>query len=141
MEPLRVLIVEDDPVISTDLEGTLEAAGCEVCGVAASERIALQLAEATRPPFALVDVRLSHGDGRVVARELCDRYDTAVLLATAHINDPEDLAATGALGCLPKPYEIDDVFAALQAVSDLHDGRPVRRLPGHMLALNLEPDR
>ncbi|MDB5480557.1 MAG: response regulator receiver [Caulobacteraceae bacterium] len=136
MDPFRVLIVEDDAVISTDLEGVLEAAGCEVCGVAASERAALRMAEATHPPFAVVDVRLSPGDGRVVARELCDRYDTVVLLATAHIDHPEDLAATGAFGCLPKPYEMEDVFAALEVVRDLHDGRPVRRLPDHMVALN-----
>jgi DNA-binding response OmpR family regulator len=136
MTPFRILIVEDDPFISTDLEGMLEAAGCEVCGVAASERVALKMAEATRPPFAVVDVRLSPGDGRVVAKELTERYDTVVLLATAHINDPKDLASTGAFGCLPKPYEMEDVIAALNVVRDLHDGRPVTRLPGHMLALN-----
>ncbi|HLZ84680.1 MAG TPA: hypothetical protein VKQ54_14030, partial [Caulobacteraceae bacterium] len=70
MTPFRVLIVEDDPFIATDLEGALSAAGCEVCGVAASEGVALEMARATRPAFAVVDVHLSPGDGRVVAREL-----------------------------------------------------------------------
>jgi DNA-binding response OmpR family regulator len=131
-----VLIVEDDPFIAMDLEGALSEAGCEVCGVAASEAEALQMGQATRPPFAVVDVRLSPGDGRVVARELFRQYDTAVLMATAHTREVDNLAATGALACLPKPYSADDVPAALQAIWELREGRPVSRLPVHMFALN-----
>jgi DNA-binding response OmpR family regulator len=136
---LRVLIVEDDPFIAMDLEGVLSDAGCDVCGVAASEAEALRMGEATRPPFAVVDVRLSPGDGRVVARELCRQYATAVLMATAHSRESDNLAATGALACLPKPYSTDDVPAALQAVLELREGRPVSRFPSHMFALNQRP--
>jgi DNA-binding response OmpR family regulator len=132
----RVLIVEDDPFIAMDLEGVLSDAGCDICGVAASEAEALRLGEATRPPFAVVDVRLSPGDGRVVARELFRHYDTAVLMATAHTREHDNLAATGALACLPKPYSADDVPAALHAISELRAGRPVSRFPCHMFALN-----
>ncbi len=131
----RVLIVEDDPFIAMDLEGVLSDAGCEVCGVAASEAEALRIGEATRPPFAVVDVRLSPGDGRVVARELFRQYDTAVLMATAHSRKDDNLAATGALACLPKPYSAEDVPAALHALSELRAGRPVSRFPNHMFAL------
>ena len=48
----KVLIVEDDPFIAMDLEGVLSDAGCDVCGVAASEAEALRMGEATRPAFA-----------------------------------------------------------------------------------------
>ena len=131
----RVLIVEDDPFIAMDLEGVLSDAGCDVCGVASSEAEALRMGEATRPAFAVVDVRLSPGDGRVVARELFRQYDTAVLMATAHTRELDNLAATGALACLPKPYSADDVPAALRAISELRAGRPVSRFPNHMFAL------
>lgn len=132
----RVLIVEDDPFIAMDLEGVLSEAGCDVCGVATSEEEALKIGEATRPPFAVVDVRLSPGDGRVVARELFRQYDTAILMATAHSLEIDNLAATGALGCLPKPYSTDDVPAALQAISELREGKRVAKFPSHMFALN-----
>jgi two-component system, response regulator PdtaR len=131
----RVLIVEDDPFIAMDLEGVLSDAGCDICGVAASEVEALRIGEATRPSFAVVDVRLSPGDGRVVARELFRQYDTAVLMATAHSRESDNLAATGALACLPKPYSADDVPAALRAICELREGRPVSRFPNHMFAL------
>jgi DNA-binding response OmpR family regulator len=139
MDIFRVLIVEDDPFISTDLEGVLSDAGCDICGVAASQAEALKIGEATRPPFAIVDLRLSPGDGRVVARELVGRYSTAVLLATGQVKDRGDLAATGALGCLPKPYEMAHVIPALKVVRDLREGRWVRRFPDHMFALNGRP--
>jgi two-component system, response regulator PdtaR len=132
----RVLIVEDDPFIAMDLEGVLSEAGCDICGVAASESEALRMGEETRPSFAVVDVRLSPGDGRVVARQLHREYDTAVLIATANSRDVDNLAATGALGCLPKPYSADDVPAALRAIWDLRQGRAVTRLPNQMFALN-----
>ena len=135
MNAFRVLIVEDDTFISMSLEDVLSDAGHMVCGVAGSEREALELAEAARPSFAVVDVRLSPGDGRVVARELVRRYDTAVLMATSHSADFESLAATGALACLPKPYATWHVPAALQALAALRDGHPTGRLPAHMFDL------
>jgi DNA-binding response OmpR family regulator len=132
----RVLIVEDDPFIAMHLEGVLSEAGCDICGVAGSESEALRMGEETRPSFAVVDVRLSPGDGRVVARTLHRDYDTAVLMATADSLEVDNLAATGALGCLPKPYSVDDVPAALKAIWELQQGRAVTRLPNQMFALS-----
>ncbi len=136
MNTLRVLIVEDDTFIAMSLEDVLSDAGYEICGVAGSESEALALGAATRPSFAVVDMRLSPGDGRVVARELVRLYGTAVLMATSHGAEFESLAATGALACLPKPYATWDVPSALQAISDLRDGRPPGRLPAHMFNLS-----
>jgi CheY-like chemotaxis protein len=133
---LHVLIVEDDPMIALDVECLLLDAGCDVCGVAASEEEALRIGDATRPPFAVVDVRLSPGDGRVAASELFRRYGTAVLMATAHSRELDNLAATGALACLPKPYAADGLAAALQAICDLREGRRVANLPKRLLPLN-----
>jgi two-component system, response regulator PdtaR len=132
----RVLIVEDDPLIAMDLEGALSDAGWQVCGTASSVAEALRLGEATRPTFAIVDVGLSRGDGRVVAEELVRRYDTVVLMTTGRGQEFESLAATGALACLPKPYDAERVAAALHALLfDLKAGRVVRSLPPHMFRL------
>lgn len=135
MADLRVLIVEDDPFTALVLEAELLGAGCDVCGVEASQEGALRNAEVTRPAYAVVDVQLAPGDGRVVARTLFERYGTAVLLATAHCGDLADLARTGAAGCLPKPYWPQDVLPALSAARDMLDGRRPSTFPNHMLAL------
>ena len=131
-----VLIVEDDVLIALDVQDALIAAGYEVCGIAESQAVALALAEAKRPDLAVVDISLGPGDGRVVARELFTRHHTEVLFATGQCNEVRGLARTGAVACLPKPYEADDVPHALQAVSKIRAGRPAGFLPGHMFALD-----
>jgi DNA-binding response OmpR family regulator len=103
MRGLSVLTVEDEALIALDVEAALTDAGWDVCGVSASQSEALRLGEATKPAYAVVDMRLPAGDGRVMARELSQRFVTTVLMATAHCEDKADLAGTGALGCPPKP--------------------------------------
>ena len=132
---LRVMIVEDELVTALDLEQALRTAGCEVCGVAASETHALALAKATRPEFAVLDINLAPGDGRVVARELIDRYCTAVLFASAYHGDVGDLAMTGAHGFLPKPYDPEQVHPSLLAVAEIRAGRIPDVLPGGFVSL------
>ena len=136
MAQFRVLIVEDDLLIAADVEETLHESGCDVCGVAASQEDALIIAESARPEFAVVDVELSPGDGRIVARELTVRYGTAVLFATGNSVDPTELARYGAGGCLPKPYDSRDVLPALAAVRDIRAGRSPGHLPGGMIAFS-----
>ena len=135
MAPASVLIVEDDPLVAMDVQYALADAGWDVCGVAASQDEALALALSAHPPFAVVDVRLAPGDGRIVAHELYRRYGTAVLLATAHCRDTTDLSRTGAVACLPKPYAADEVPRALTAVEQLRDGKQLKQLPAHLLPL------
>ena len=130
-----VLIVEDDILIALDVEQALVSAGYEVCGVAASEGEALALGRRCRPAFAVVDISLGPGDGRAVASALAHRYDTAVLFATGQCNDVRALAGSGAKGCLPKPYQADDVPAALAAVARLCHGDEPGPLPDKMFVL------
>jgi DNA-binding response OmpR family regulator len=131
----RVLIVEDDSLIAMDVREALITAGYEVCGVASSQIEALALAEAIHPDFAVVDISLSPGDGRIVAKELRRTYDTAVLFATGQCEEVGDLTGTGAIACLPKPYSADDIPEALRVMSNIIHGLPPGRLPNHLFAL------
>jgi DNA-binding response OmpR family regulator len=136
MTEATVLIVEDDALTACSVALALQSAGYKVCGVAGSEDEAISAAEETRPDFAIVDVNLSPGDGRVVARQLVERFHTAVLMATGHCNSPAMLRGIGASACLPKPYDADEVAPALEAVRMLAHGEPLGRLPGNMLRLD-----
>ena len=134
MGKTRILIVEDEFLIALEVERVLIAADYDVCGIAATEAEALGLAEKFRPELAVVDINLSPGDGRRVASELWRRHRTLVLFATSQCRESKELADTGAIGCLPKPYFADDVPAALEAVSRLASGQSAV-LPDHMFAL------
>jgi DNA-binding response OmpR family regulator len=129
----RVLIVEDEPIIAACVESELQAAGYDVCGIAASQHEALRMADACKPHFAVVDVHLAPGNGKKVARELADRFNTVVLMATA--DDVETLHGIGAEAVLPKPYEPGDVPRALKAAEQLAAGEDPRPLPDNVKPL------
>lgn len=133
--PSRVLIVEDDALIAMDVEDALISAGYTVCGVAASEAEALTMAGETHPDFAVVDISLSPGDGRVVAKQLWLRHHTAVLFATGQCDEVRCLDNSGAVACLPKPYNAEVVPNALHVIDEINHGHPPARLPDHMFAL------
>ena len=72
-----------------------------MCGVAHSEAEAVRIARQTHTDLAVVDVRLDPSSGRVVAREVAERFETTVLTATAEL--PTLLREIGAQGVIPKP--------------------------------------
>ena len=129
----RVLIVEDEALVAMMVEDALTDAGYEVCGVAANAPKAIDLARACKPEVALVDIQLSPGDGRDVARHLIERYGTAIVFATAYHEDLARASLVRAHLCLPKPYNIDDVQPALEAAWRMANGGTLGDLPRNVI--------
>ena len=63
MKVLRVLIVEDDPLVAMLLAELLAGMGHEVCGTAATEADAVSAAARYRPDLMIVDQGLAQGSG------------------------------------------------------------------------------
>lgn len=59
LDGLRVLVVEDDPMIGLLVEDILNDAGCHVCGPYISFAKALQAAEIEAVDVAILDVNLA----------------------------------------------------------------------------------
>jgi CheY-like chemotaxis protein len=116
---LRVLIVEDESLVSLFLQGVLRDLGHEVSGIAPSLRTALAFAAGTPTDLAIVDVGLAGdgGDGIEAAIALRARHGIPSLLMTgAPLASLGDRAkAAQPLGFLAKPYTEADVARALQA--------------------------
>ena len=72
-ERLRVLVVEDDPLIAMDLEERLLEAGCTVVGSAPRIPDALEMIRSQPIDLALLDVRVAGEVVYPVAEELVDR--------------------------------------------------------------------
>jgi CheY-like chemotaxis protein len=115
---LRVLIVEDESLVSLFLQGVLQDLGHSVSGVAPSLRTALAIAAGTPSDLAIVDIGLAGdgGDGIDAAVALRSRYGIPALLMTGASFDDVGprLHDAQPVGFLSKPYTESDVATALQ---------------------------
>jgi CheY-like chemotaxis protein len=115
-KPLRVLVVEDEALVSLFLTEVLQDLGHQIAGCAVSLRGALILAAATPADIALVDIGLAgEGDGIDVASELRARHNLPALLMTGASQAALEGRAARArpIGYLMKPYTELDVERAL----------------------------
>jgi len=114
---LRVLIVEDESLVSLFLQGVLQELGHAVSGIAPSLRTALAIAAGTPTDLAIVDVGLvgDGGDGIDAAVALRERYGIPALLMTgASFADlGERVQQARPLGFLTKPYTEGEVASVL----------------------------
>jgi DNA-binding NarL/FixJ family response regulator len=122
-KPARVLVVEDDHVVATDIESALLDAGFDVVGVAATADDAVAMAQAEKPDLAIMDIRLAgHRDGIDAALELLKKQGVRCIFATAHHDAATRLRAQPArpLGWVSKPYQAEAVVEAVrEALDDL----------------------
>ena len=119
----RVLIVEDERVVATHVQRSLQDAGYVVTGIAANVAEATRLVSADPPDVALVDIRLRGGsEGFEIAEWLRVDNDVPVVYMTAHTDDDtlQRAARTGAYGYVVKPFTIGEVKSALQVALYKH---------------------
>jgi DNA-binding NarL/FixJ family response regulator len=120
-DPIRLLIVDDHPVVRDGLIGTFGAAeGFEVLGEAADGARAVTLAQALDPDVVLMDLRMPGSDGVQAIRELVARGVRArVLVLTTYDTDSDVLPAieAGATGYLLKDAPLDELLRAVRAAA------------------------
>lgn len=114
IDPLNVLIVEDEVLLAVELSYLIEEVGCRDVGHAMSSDEAIALASSLRPDLALVDVHLRDGPTGVdVARAIANDCGGVALFMTANVKRlPDDFA--GACGVIGKPYSEHGVKMALR---------------------------
>jgi DNA-binding NarL/FixJ family response regulator len=116
--PIRLVLVEDNDVFREALELLLGLRGdVEIVGTAADGIEAIELCRRLRPDVVLLDYRMPALDGVQTARAIRDRCpNTAVvaLTASASARETEALYESGAVECLTKDRELDDIVAAVQ---------------------------
>src|SRR4051812_5736023 len=119
---MRVLVVEDQPLIALTLAETLENAGHEVVGPTATSAEALLLAQRKQPRLALVDIDLER---RGIGLELAQRLHAdhiAVLLTSGQVNVARSCEC--AFGLLAKPYSLEDARQAVAIIEAILDDKP-----------------
>lgn len=80
-----VLIIEDEPLISMQLEDLVTGLGHEVCGTAATRTQATELASSTSPGLVLADIQLADGSsGLDAVDDILQMGSVPVIFITAY---------------------------------------------------------
>ncbi len=119
MNPIRILIVDDHPVVRDGLHGMFAGTPeFDVVGEASNGVEAVRLAESLGPDVILMDLRMPAGDGVTAIRELVARKLPALILVlTTYDSDNDVMPAiqAGATGYLLKDAPREELFRAVRA--------------------------
>jgi two-component system response regulator QseB len=122
---MRVLIVEDDPMIGRALTTGLEESGYAADWVRDGAAAELALSQGSYD-LALLDLGLPRKDGLEVLRTLRRAHvqvPVVVISARDSLSDRIAGLDSGADDYLAKPFDLDEVLARMRAVLRRHAGR------------------
>jgi DNA-binding response OmpR family regulator len=119
----RVLVVDDEPGICDLIASALRDHGYEVEQAASGEE-ALRAVKAHRLDLIMLDVNLPGVDGWEVLAQLraAAGEQTPVVVMTGGFMAQDQALASGAQGYLGKPFDLDDLYSAVEA----HIALPMR---------------
>ncbi|MCL6434179.1 MAG: response regulator [Leptolyngbyaceae cyanobacterium HOT.MB2.61] len=136
---MRILLVEDDEIISKALEKTL----CDqhyAVDVAANGPMGWELANAFTYDLILLDVNLPGLDGIQFCQQLrANRDETPVLLLTARSSSSDKVLGldAGADDYVVKPFELSELLARIRVL--LRRGKACQQVALEWLNLRLDP--
>jgi DNA-binding NarL/FixJ family response regulator len=120
--PIGVVLVEDNDVFRESLELMLEATpDIRVVASVADGEAALELCPRVDPDVVLVDYRLPGLDGVETTagiRARCPRAAVVVLTATVESGEAAALFEAGAVACLTKDRDLDEIVGAIRSAAN-----------------------
>ena len=130
-----LMIVEDEALVATALRDALEDAGYHVLDLTDRHAEALEVARASKPDLALVNIRLAGRDDGIKLAESLKGLSIPVLLISGQVSRARS-AATVAIASMPKPYDAADMVLAVAYLLARLDGDSSRAKPLHLEVLD-----
>jgi len=122
---MRVLVVDDEPIVLKSCRLVLEAEGWEMIS-ASSVAEALSILESVIPELLLVDVKMPVHDGMYLMRKVREKGPRIPIIVMSGYATSETIKEAEGLGAaifLPKPFTPDELAETLRSVakSTSHD--------------------
>jgi DNA-binding NarL/FixJ family response regulator len=120
--PLRVALVEDNEVFREALELLLGLrSDIEVVGSVEDGTKVVELCKELTPDVVVMDYRLPALDGVQATKALlnaCPEVAVVCLTASANMREVDALFAAGAVACLTKDEQLDEIVAAIKRAAE-----------------------
>ncbi|SFS13972.1 DNA-binding response regulator, OmpR family, contains REC and winged-helix (wHTH) domain [Dyella sp. OK004] len=145
--PTRLLVVEDDPEISTLVNRYLTSQGFEVM-VAANGAMLRNTLAATAVDLVLLDLGLPGEDGFALTRYLHEHWQGPVIIVSGRGESVDRVVGLelGADDYVTKPFELRELLARIRSVLRRSAGRPPPKTPSgegspalHFAGYQLDP--
>jgi len=123
MSPSKILIIEDEAVVSLDITRRLEKMGYEVMGRLASGEEALELVQQDPPHLVLMDINLQGDlDGIETANKLYQNHNIPVIYLTAYAGEStlERTKESKPYGYILKPFKERELRATIEIALSRH---------------------
>ena len=118
--PLKLLIVDDNDLFVSALEGFLETeASLEVIGRAANGAVAVELAADLQPDVVLMDLSMPSVDGFEATAMVREQAPEAAIVVLTGSDDPADqerARTAGAAGYITKDRILGELVATIHSV-------------------------
>lgn len=139
---MKILIVEDDAGISDFVIPELEHEGYTTC-LAVTGREALAKFEEEKPDLILLDIMLPELNGLEVLRRIRAVSTVPVILETARSETIDKINGLnlGADDYIPKPFEIEELLARINALFRRMNFGKAQEVPTSIKGLTLNLDR
>lgn len=117
MNEIRILVVEDEPLIAMDIEQTLNNIDFAVSSIAGNYSDAIHQLKTNAPEAVLLDINLNdEKDGIDIANIINEQYHLPIIFLTSHADKGtlDRAKKTLPAGYIVKPFEERDLLAGLE---------------------------
>jgi len=116
---LKIMIVEDDLDLLHGLRFLLQAYHCRICPLTDADEI-LKTVGLLQPDLILLDIKLDHGNGLDVCREMKSSYmkDTPVYIMSGLPDVEKKAYDAGADFFLAKPFDSETLLAKIKTLEN-----------------------
>jgi DNA-binding LytR/AlgR family response regulator len=117
MSKKNILVIEDEAIVSKDIQQSLEKLGYNIVGAAATGLKAIELVKETNPDMVLMDIMLKgEMSGIEAAEQIKKQYNVPVIYLTAYAdeNTLSKAKVTEPYGYIIKPFKEVDLQTSIE---------------------------